>query len=211
MSKRGKTLVACALSIVLGIALLCHFIFFRKLPYDPVYMADIETDMWKAYYSKDKPRLAILLVALLRREFDMSAYEAAVTGKLIADSAMKFKQARPGGYNVALPPLVKAYSKIKECSGMKFVPKEAAEADLAWWVLRRTPGKNDPKTVGRGITKLYEVIYGYKHPGFDQAGQLRAEAAHIRDLGGKNCDWQKIHSTLLKSYKALHRGIQRRN
>jgi hypothetical protein len=74
-------------------------------------------------------------------------------------------------------------------------------------VYRRTPGKKDAKTVGAGITHLYEVIYGYKDPGFDQAGQLRAEAAHLRDIGGKDCDWKKINSILLESYKALQRAM----
>lgn len=207
VKKRKKLIVIGVVLVVLGIGVGCYSLFWGKLPYDPVYMADIETDMWKAYYTKNKAKLGMLLISLLRRQFGVSAYEAATTGKLLADSAMKFKSSKPGHYDDALPPLIKAYTNIKKYSGMSFDPKEAAKADLAWWVYRRTPGKQDPKTVGAGITHLYEVIYGYKHPGFDQAGQLRAEAAHLRDVGGKNCDWKKINTILLASYKALERGM----
>lgn len=207
ISNRKKLLIGGAVVLLMACGALSYFLFLGKVPYDPVYMADIETDMWKAYYTKNKTQLGMLLISLLRRQFGVSAYEAAITGKLLADSAMKFKASKPGHYDDALPPLIKAYAKIKNYSGLSFDPKEAAKADLAWWVYRRTPGKKDSKTVGAGITHLYEVIYGYKHPGFDKAGQLRAEAAHLRDIGGKKCDWKKINSILLKSYKELQIAI----
>ncbi|MCK5845405.1 MAG: hypothetical protein KAG97_11900, partial [Victivallales bacterium] len=205
--KRKKLVLAGVAVAILGAVVGCYSLFLGRQPFDPVYMADIETNMWEAYYSKNKTKLALLLVRLLRRQFGMSTYEAATTGRLLADSAMIFKRSKPGHYNDALPPLIKAYSKIKGYSGMKFDPKEAAEADLAWWVYRRTPRKKDRKTVGEGITRLYETIYGYKHPGFVQAGQLRADAAHFRDIGRKKCDWKKINAILLESYQALKRAM----
>jgi len=206
--KRYKTIILTGVALaILGLLVGCYSLFIAKLPFDPVFMADTETDMWKAYYAKSRPKLALLFVDLLRRQFGISAYEAAGTGKLFANAAMKFKVSKSGNYNDALPPLIEAYTNIKEYSGLSFNPKEVAEADLAWWVYRRTPGKKDIKTVGSGISNLYEKIYGYKHPGFDQAGELRAKAAHLRDIGGEKCDWGNIHSILLKSYNALQRGI----
>jgi hypothetical protein len=79
---------------------------------------------------------------------------------------------------------------------------------MAWWVDRRRPGRNDPEIVGKNIGKLYETIYGYRHPGFTKAGLLRAEAAHIRDQGEDECDWEKVHSVLLLFYQALQEGIE---
>jgi hypothetical protein len=71
--------------------------------------------------------------------------------------------------------------------------------------------RNKPKIIGQGITHLYETIYGYKHPGFDKAGLLRAEAAYLRDQGQQNCDWVKIEKLLLESYIALQAGIDKRS
>ena len=83
---------------------------------------------------------------------------------------------------------------------------------MAWWIARRNPAKrNKPKIIGAGITHLYEVIYGYKHSGFNKAGQLRAKAAYIRDHGQQNCDWEKIRKILLESYKALEQGIDKKS
>jgi hypothetical protein len=187
----------------------CCSLFWGKAPYDAKYLASEETEMWKAYYSKDKTKLAWHLVQVLRRQFGISAYEAAETGNLLADSALKFKAAKPGQYDAALPELTAAYSKVKKYSGLSFDPEAAAKADLAWWVDRRDPKRNDPKTIGEGITRLYEVIYGYRHPGFDRAGLLRAEAASLRDHGGDNCDWAKVEELLLLSYQSLKDGIDR--
>jgi hypothetical protein len=188
----------------------CCSLFWGKAPYDAQYLASAETEMWKAYYSKDKTKLAWNLIQVLRRQFGISAYEAGETGNLLAESALKFKSAAPGHYDEALPDLIAAYSKVKEYSGLTFDPEEAAKADLAWWVDRRDPKRNDPKTIGEGIAHLYEVIYGYKHPGFKRAGLLRAEAAHLRDQGKDNCDWVKVEGLLLLSYQSLKDGIDRK-
>lgn len=186
----------------------CYFIFFNKAEFDPYYLSETETKMWQAYYKKDKTKLAYLLIQILKRQFSISNYEAVQTGKLLADSAMKFKTAKNGNYDIALPDLIKAYTAIKEYSGLKYNPEEAARADLTWWVDRRNPAKrNNPAIIGQGITHLYEVIYGYKHPGFVKAGRLRAEAAYLRDQKRDHCDWEKIQSMLLESYIALQDGI----
>lgn len=196
-------IILIAVFSVIGFSL-----FLNKGEFDPEYLASAETQMWQAYYNKDKAKLGLLLVQVLKRQFSITSYEATQTGKLFADSAMKFKNAKNNNYDVALPDLIKAYTAIKKYTGLKFDPEEVAKADLAWWVARRNLAtKNQPEIIGQGITRLYEVIYGYKHPGFDKAGQLRAQAAHIRDQGRDNCDWRKIESLLRESYFALKNGI----
>jgi len=199
-------LLAIAAALIVG----CYSLFWGKAPYDAQYLASSETEMWKAYYSKDKTKLAWNLVQVLRRQFGISSCEATETGNMLANSALKFKEAKPGNYDVALPDLIAAYSKVKEYSGLTFDPEEAAKADLAWWIDRRDPKRNDPKTIGEGIARLYEVMYGYKHPGFDKAGLLRAEAAHLRDQGGENCDWRKVEELLFLSYQSLKEGIDKK-
>ena len=209
---KRKWFIGILIFIAIFIATGSYFLFWNKASFDPVFLSSTETEMWKAYYNKDKPKLAWLLVQILKRQFSITSYEAAQTGKLLANSAMKFKSAKNNNYDIALPDLTKAYARIKKYSGLKFDPEETAKADLAWWVDRRNPAKrNKPKIIGQGITRLYETIYGYKHPGFDKAGRLRAEAAYLRDQGQDNCDWKKIEQMLLESYIALQQGIDKKD
>lgn len=42
---------------------------------------------------------------------------------------------------------------------------------------------------------------------FKNAGILRAQAAALRDSGGKNADWEKIEELLKESYIELEKGI----
>ncbi|MBC8453556.1 hypothetical protein H8D64_00705 [PVC group bacterium] len=209
-SKR-KWIIAILVIIAVSISTGYYFLFWSKASFDPVFLSSTETQMWQAYYNKDKPKLAWLLIQILKRQFSITSYEAAKTGKLLANSAMKFKTAKGGKYDVALPDLIAAYTAKKKYSALKYDPEEAAKADLAWWVDRRNLEKrNNPEIIGKGITRLYEVIYGYKHPGFDKAGQLRAKAAYLRDQGKDKCDWKKIEQLLLESYKALQQGIDKK-
>ncbi len=201
-------LVAAGLS---AIAFACYGLFWNKATYDARYIAARETEMWKAYYSKDKTKLAWNLVQFLSYQFGISRYEAGEIARLLAESAMKFKGAKDGHYDVALPSLIEAYAKIRVYSGLKFDPEKVARADLAWWIDRRNPKRNSPEMVGRGITNLCELLYGYSHPGFDRAGFLRAQAAYIRYQGGENCDWEKVEELLVEAYSALKEGIDRTN
>ncbi len=212
MKKRKNTrlLAVFAGTAALGLVGLggCRLFSRGRPEFDPAYLASTEAAMWKAYYGRHKLTLAWLLVKTLHREFGISYWQAGQVGRRLANSAMKFKTARPGGYDVAMPDLIAAYTRIRRYSNLKFDPREAARAELAWWVARRTPGRNDPETVGRGIGRLYEIIYGYHHPKFIEAGLLRAQAAHVRDQGGKNCDWKKVKALLLQSYRALRIAIE---
>ena len=49
------------------------------------------------------------------------------------------------------------------------------------------------------------VLYGYESDAFVNAGQLRADAAAIRDAGKENADWKLIEEKLFQSYKELEK------
>jgi len=209
---KRKYLLFIFLLLFILISFATYHLFWGKGSFDPEFLASTETQMWQAYYRKDKATLAWLLVKILKRQFGLTNFEAAKTAKLFANAAMQFKYAKNDNYNIALPELSNAYSAVKKYSGLHYNPQEAAKADLAWWVDRRNPAKrNKPEIIGAGIAHLYEVIYGYKHSGFTKAGMLRAKAAYIRDHGQENCDWGKIRTMLLESYKALQQGIDKKD
>jgi hypothetical protein len=116
---------------------------------------------------------------------------------------MKFKAARSHYEEAALPDLTEAYKAIRIATGMRFDEAQAARAELAWWVARRTPGKDSAENVGQKIAELYSVLYGKDHPSFGKAGLLRAQAAKLRDAGGEGADWVKVEELLLAFYREL--------
>ncbi len=144
----------------------------------------------------------------MTRQFGVAPKDAAkITRPLIRATAI-FKL-RIGDYRaMTLPPLEEAYGQLKKLSGRSFDPKAAARAEFAWWMARRTPGRNSPENVGRLIAHLYALLYGREQDEFRKAGLLRAQAADLRDRGGIACDWQKVEEVLTASYRELRKVIQ---
>ena len=144
-------------------------------------------------------------VKLERRQFGLTIFEAIDVSRNLANAATKFREATGAYESQTLPELVAAYTKIRDHSGAKFDPNEAAKAELAWWVARRTPGRDSPEQVGAEIAKLYAILYGSGKEEFRRAGLLRAQAAHLRDQNGG--EWDKVESLLRESYEILKSGI----
>jgi hypothetical protein len=201
--------------IVAVVLILAAFLFYggyttfvKRPSLDAHAIAKAEAAMWKAYYTDDEASLAWNLVTLFRSQFGLTWWEAGTISKNFAESAMKFRKGKADHETAIIPGLIEAYALIQHSSESSFDPAKAARAELAWWVARRTPGRDSPKYVGKQIEYLYEVLYGTKHPAFEKAGFLRAQAAEFRDQGGKDADWQKIEALLIESYQELIRAVQ---
>ena len=166
----------------------CARTLFWRPPFNPAKVARAETQLWQAYYSDDKTKLGLSVIALLRRQYGLSPFEAKEIGELLAGSALAFRSSHGNYESVALPILTKAYQQIRQATGASFDAEKAASAELAWWVARRTQGQNSAEQVGQRIGELYAVLYGRDSPAFTEAGILRAEAAQLRDSGGKHAD-----------------------
>lgn len=166
-------------------------------------IAAAETRMWQAYYARDLPRLHSEMSSLLRAQFRLSSPDAERIAKSLVSAAMKFAISRANYEQVVLPDLEVAYLQLRAVLNRSFDPREAARAELDWWIARRTPGRDNPQQVGKRIANLYAVIYGAERPEFLQAGVLRAEAAQLRDRSGVNCDWTKVERLLRRSYRVL--------
>ncbi len=174
---------------------------------DPDKVATAETRMWQAYYANDHIALRQELTNLLRNQFGISVSDADEIGELLAVAAVKFESATSNYQTLVLPDLELAYSRLKGKLDVEFDPKEAAGAELGWWVARRTPGSDSAEEVGRLIARLYVVLFGENQPAFERAGLLRAQATYIRDEGGAACDWDMIEQLLHDSYQALKDGL----
>lgn len=176
---------------------------FGSSSFDPEAVAEAETRMWQAYYTRDKMALGMELIAMLRSQYGVSMLEAKAIGERLAKASMTFGRSRGDYEKRVLPDLIDAYTRIRDATGRQFDPETAARAELAWWVARRTPGDDSVEQVGDKIAALYAVLYGGDHPAFRDAGRLRAEAAHLRDTGGADADWDAVERLLVQSYRNL--------
>jgi hypothetical protein len=169
-------------------------------------LADLEVDMWKAYYAKERVRLFRLLVVSLHEQYRYSWARAARVAFLLARAASRFGDLR-GDYEQVLPDLEKAYLISKEWTGSSYDPKAVARAELAWWVARRIPGQNSPEQVGALIAVENGLIYSLPPDRVLEASVLRARAGKLRDEGGEGADWAKVSELLRASYRELHRAV----
>jgi len=177
--------------------------------FEPDRVADLELEMWKAYYGKEKARLFALLVTTLREQYRLPWHKAIQCGWHLARAASTFASLH-GDYRSVLPDLRQGYAVLADWTGRSFDPERVADDELAWWVARRTPGQDGATNVGRLIGEEYAALYAgvCNRDDATRAGLWRAEAAHLRDAEATMPDWDRIDSRLRASYRSLRAGME---
>jgi hypothetical protein len=174
--------------------------------FDPVRTADLELDMWKAYYDERNLRLFTDLVILTHEQNRYPWSKAARASFYLARAASTFAKAR-GNYERVLPDLEHAYTIARDWTNARFDPAAVAKAELAWWVARRVPGQDSPENVGGLIADLNAQLYDVPRDKVLEASVLRARAGRLRDEGGQNADWAQVAALLRESYQSLHAAV----
>lgn len=170
-------------------------------------MADLEVEMWQAYYRKERLGLFAGLVQTLREQYRYSWAEAAVTSFYLARAASTFGDAR-SDYERVIPDLERGYARIRDWTGARFEPASVARAELAWWVARRIEGQDSPENVGRLIADENAQIFSVPSERVLLASTLRARAGRLRDEGGERADWPTVSRLLHDSYRELHKAVK---
>lgn len=174
--------------------------------FDPVRTADLELDMWKAYYDERNLRLFTDLVILTHEQNRYPWSKAARASFYLARAASTFAKARDN-YERVLPDLETAYRIARDWTHAGFDPAAVAKAELAWWVARRVPGQNSPEQVGGLIADLNALLYEVPREKVLEASILRARAGRLRDEGGQHADWTSVTALLRQSYQSLHAAV----
>jgi hypothetical protein len=209
---RGRRRVFLVFLVVLAAAVYGVFIATPEGPrslraFDPDRTADLELDMWQAYYSGRNVRLFTDLVTLNHEQYRYTWARASQVGYHLARAASTFAKIR-SGYEQVLPDLEAAYTIARNWTQARFDPKAVARAELAWWAARRTPGQDRPEQVGGLIADLNALLYGVPRDRVLAASVLRARAGRLRDEGGERADWAEVGRLLKESYRALHAAVQ---
>jgi hypothetical protein len=175
--------------------------------FEPDRTAELELDMWQAYYSGRNVRLFADLVTLNHDQYRYTWARASQVGFHLARAASTFAKIR-SDYEQVLPDLEKAYAIARDWTQATFDPKAVARAELAWWVARRVPGQDSPEQVGGLIADLNALLYGVPRDRVLNASILRARAGKLRDEGGDRANWAEVGRLLQESYRALHAAVQ---
>ncbi len=175
--------------------------------FDADRLADLELDMWQAYYRKERLRLFRGLVVTLREQYRYRWSDAVRAGSHLARAASTFGDAR-SDYERVLPDLEAAYDIARRWTGARFDPAAVARAELAWWVARRVPGQNSPEQIGSLIADEYALLYETSRDRVANPALLRARAARLRDDGGEAADWVTIAQMLRQSYRELAGAVR---
>jgi hypothetical protein len=170
-------------------------------------MADLELEMWQAYYAKEKLRLFRGLVTTLREQYRYTWTKAIRAGFHLARAASTFGDAR-SDYERVLPDLERAYAIARDWTRSGFDPAAVARAELAWWVARRVPGQDDAAQVGALIGMEYALLYEVPRERVASAALLRARAGKLRDQGGDRADWPAVSQLLRQSYRELEAAVR---
>jgi hypothetical protein len=113
-----------------------------------------------------------------------------------------------GDYDTVLPDHERAFTMTKDWTGAGY--PAVARAELAWWVARSDPATDAVDNVGRLIADTYGTFYDVPISRVAAAGRLRAEAAALRDRGGRLADWRKVSELLRLSYRQLYEAVRQR-
>ena len=175
--------------------------------FDADRVADLEIDMWRAYYAKERVRLFRDLVTMLHEQNRYPWSTSVRAGFYLARAAARFADLR-SDYESVLPDLERAYTIERDWMQASFDPAKVARAELAWWVARRVTGQNSPEQVGGLIADENAMLYSVARDRVLDASVLRARAGSVRDDGGAHADWAKVSSLLHQSYRALHAAVQ---
>ncbi len=175
--------------------------------FDPARTAELELDMWQAYYTKQNVRLFRGLVTLTHGQFKYPWAKAARASFLLGRAASTFGNAKDN-YEQVLPDLERAYTIARDWTGAGFDPAAVARAELAWWVARRTPGQNSAEQVGLLIARENALLYEVPVERVLAASTLRARAGKLRDDGGERANWVEVDRLLRESYHQLHLAVQ---
>lgn len=179
-------------------------------------MAQLDSDMWRAYYNHQFFKLFLLLVQLMKTQFRFNWF---ITLRLAYYSGMaaayyRIKKHKGVKNDRVLEKLIKFYRLISKNATEAFDFREAAKLELAWWDIHRRSYKNN-KELEQSLADGMAVIYNISASKLSEYAHYRAEAMilprHEGDSQPVPTDWEVVTDVLIKAWRSLHTAVQKRD
>jgi len=207
-----KPVLICLIAfLVLYSAVDLFWPFHRDLrAFTPAELADLETGMWRSYYSKKFVALFFQLAEVLRTQYQFPPLRSFIGAYHAARAAFIFKEGtRRAEYEAALPSLVSYFGAIHRIGNINFDVTRASHAELEWWIVHRERKSYPPDALGRACAEAASALYRVPADSLMEHGNLRAAAMVIRDTrqdsgAVREEDWNRIDSLLRRCYASLH-------
>jgi hypothetical protein len=181
--------------------------------FDPLEVARLETEAWKAYYSRKRWHLLFLLLDTLRSQFNLRGITAWRAAYFSTRSALAFQRSRSDDSpqaKEALRYLEKYYEIFDTPSEPAFIPELAAEKELHWWYVHRYPRRYED-SLEQALGGSMAAIYCVPENTLGTYAHYRAQAMHERDTAThvekRKPKWEEIRKLLEEAYTALEHVV----
>ncbi len=182
--------------------------------FDPILVARYEKDSWVAYYQRQWFSLLRLLIGLVRSTYGLSLWQAIRVGIPLTRAQMAFAP-QDNDVPKAIAYMQAFFAYIKEKHGEDLDPREAALAEVGWWVVhRKFFGHSDQPEVIDAVACAYAAAYHIDLAAVYEAAYHRAQAMVYSDawvLSARDPHdprLQQEEDELIKSYTALKQAVQ---
>jgi hypothetical protein len=179
-------------------------------------MAQLDSDMWRAYYNHQFFRLFLLLVRLMRTQFRFNWFITLRLAYYSGTAAAYYRIKKHKGVNndSVLRKLVQFYKLVSRNATEAFNYEEAAKLELAWWDIHRRSYKNNTE-LEQSLANSMAVIYNIAASGLSEYAHYRAEAMilprHEGDSQPDPIQWETVTRMLNKAWGSLHAAVQKRD
>ena len=214
LRKASAVFVAAAAALAAWIAIdLWSPVSSNLRTFDPEQVAQLDTDMWRSYYDKERLKLFNQLSVLLRQQYRMPFARSYVVAFHAAKAAFVFKDGKGrSDYERALPDLLAYYQAIRNVSQTPFDVNRAAKLELEWWIVHRERRERPAGDLDRALADLAAEVYQMPASKFTEHGRYRAEAMTIRDDQAEKgalseADWNHINDLLRRSWLSLWEAV----
>lgn len=176
-------------------------------------VAQLETDMWRAYYDKRPAHLYWLLVKLLRAQNQMPFWQANVTAYKATRAAFAFKKGHQRtDYEQAIPYLTDYYRRLCTLGDLSADPQQVAKLELEWWIIHRERDKYGEPALVDAIANATAAFYSVNPQTLHAYAAARTAAMIERDNKQQagsvtEADWQDIQTKLNSSYTSLYNAL----
>jgi hypothetical protein len=180
--------------------------------FNPNNFANLDTDMWMAYYNHRFLRLFMLLFKLNYTYFKPDPILTVRGAYHSARAAIVFRKTK-GHEDTAkvVKHLDNFYKLLSKHNINPFDFRKAGELELRWWLVDRYPERYKTSRAS-ALAEGMAAIYNVEPARLSDYGKKRAAAMEL--LGDYHhdtqtaVDWQKIRGLLKESYLAIYKAVQ---
>jgi hypothetical protein len=185
--------------------------------FDPDRVAQLEARGWRAYYDRQWPQLAYLMIELCQAEFRIPFPVSLVAAYYVVRATQAWAPVDHDvrvaqGYYAAFYRLAGRYS------GLGFDPRRVAALELAYDdVHRRLVGVEDKTEFVNTLVELHTALFGLSPEQARPSAEWRVQAAEAVDriTSGRSvdvaADWATVEQCLRNCYRSIQHELEQQH